>query len=42
MLVDLPLPRLEAQSSNQQLEQEGACVPLLLSGIQLLIEEPGK
>ncbi len=42
MLVDLPLPRLEAQSSSQQLEQEGASVPLLLNGLQMLIGEAAK
>ena len=38
LLVDLPLPRLEAQNSSQQLEQEGAAVPLLLDGLLQLLE----
>ncbi len=38
LLVDLPLPRLEAQSSGHQLEQEGAAVPLLLDGLLQLLE----
>ena len=37
LLVDLPLPRLEAQSSGHQMEQEGASVPLLLNGLAQLI-----
>lgn len=39
LLVDLPLPRLEAQSSGHQLEQEGASMPLLLEGLALLLAE---
>jgi transcriptional regulator of PTS gene len=39
LLVDLPLPRLEAQSSSHQMEQEGASVPLLLNGLRQLLEE---
>jgi transcriptional regulator of PTS gene len=38
LLVDLPLPRLEAQNSSHQLEQEGAAVPLLLDGLLQLLE----
>jgi len=38
LLVDLPLPRLEAQNSSHQLEQEGAAVPLLLNGLLQLLE----
>ena len=37
LLVDLPLPRLEAQNSSHQLEQEGAAVPLLLDGLLQLL-----
>lgn len=32
-LVDLPMPRLEVQSSGHQLELEGASMPLLLAGV---------
>ena len=39
LLVDLPLPRLEAQYSGHQLEQEGASVPLLLNGLRQLLDE---
>jgi transcriptional regulator of PTS gene len=39
ILVDLPLPRLEAQSSGHQLEQEGASAPLLMGGLLQLLGE---
>jgi hypothetical protein len=39
ILVDLPLPRLEAQSSGHQLEQEGASAPLLMGGLLQLLNE---
>ena len=46
MLVDLPMPRLEAQPGGHQLEQEGASMPLLLKGLAQLLDgalspEPG-
>jgi len=39
LLMDLPLPRLEAQSAGYQLEQEGASMPLLLNGVMKLLAE---
>jgi|GEM_PF-948078 len=39
ILVDLPLPRLEAQSSGHQLEQEGASAPLLMGGLLQLLND---
>ena len=40
LLVDLPLPRLEAQHGGHQLEQEGAAMPLLLNGVLQLLRGP--
>jgi transcriptional regulator of PTS gene len=37
MLVDLPLPRLDAQPAGHQLEQEGASMPVLLQGVARLL-----
>jgi transcriptional regulator of PTS gene len=37
MLVDLPLPRLDAQPAGHQLEQEGASMPVLLQGLARLL-----
>lgn len=39
LLVDLPMPRLEAQRAGHQLEQEGASMPLLLKGLSQLLDE---
>ena len=39
MLVDLSMPRLEAQPAGHQLEQEGASMPLLLRGLAQLLDE---
>ena len=39
LLVNLPMPRLEAQHTGHQLEQEGASMPLLLNGISELLAE---
>jgi len=38
MLVDLPMPRLEAQPAGHQLEQEGASMPLLLKGLAQMLD----
>lgn len=37
-LVDLPMPRLEMQSSGHQLELEGASMPLLLEGVVQVLD----
>ncbi len=39
MLVDLPMPRLDAQLASHQLEQEGASMPLLLQGLAQMLGE---
>lgn len=39
MLVDLPMPRLQAQPGGQQLVQEGASMPLLLKGLAKLLDQ---
>jgi predicted NBD/HSP70 family sugar kinase len=39
MLVDLPMPRLEAQPAGHQLEQEGASMPLLLKALAGMLDE---
>jgi transcriptional regulator of PTS gene len=39
LLVDLPMPRLERQRVGHQLEQEGAAMPVLLKGLQGLLNQ---
>ena len=39
LLVDLPMPRLERQRVGHQLEQEGAAMPVLLKGLQDMLNE---
>jgi predicted NBD/HSP70 family sugar kinase len=39
MLVDLPMPRLEAQPAGHQLEQEGASMPLLLKALAGMLDQ---
>ena len=39
MLVDLPMPRLQAQPGGHQLVQEGAAMPLLLQGLATMLDQ---
>ena len=39
MLVDLPMPRLQAQPGGQQFMQEGTSMPLLLKGLANMLDQ---